>query len=108
MNRPIRIVICHDPIDDHDVYTEDIWWGEQPPSYVPGEILIVDRSKVAEVLRQARRRGKIFIRRKSAIVAVDAAVIGVSSAIGTAARRLTTHNRGVRGQKSGRALLARS
>ena len=85
MSRPIRIVAPRESTEDSDVLADQAAWGEQPPSYVPGEILIADRTKAAEILWEARRRGKVFVRRKSALVAIGAAVIGVSSAIGATA-----------------------
>lgn len=91
MSRSVRIVTSGEFSEPADVLADQAAWGEQPPSYVPGEILIDDRSKAAEVLREARRRGKTFVRRKSALVAVGAAVIGVSSAIGATAW-LATHD----------------
>lgn len=93
MSRPVRIVRPRDAEEDHDILTDQEAWGEQPPSYVPGEILIADRSKAAEILREARRRGKTFVRRKSALVAVGAAVIGVSSALGATAWLATREKR---------------
>ncbi len=93
MSRPVRIVMPRDVEADHDVLSDQAAWGEQPPSYVPGEILIADRSKAAEILREARRRGKTFVRRKSALVAVGAAVVGVSSALGATAWLATLEKR---------------
>lgn len=85
MSRPVRIIQPKDDIGPADWLADQHTWGEQPPDYVPGEILISDRSKAAEVLREARRRGKTFVRRKSSLVAVSAAIVGVSSAIGATA-----------------------
>lgn len=85
MSRSVRIIQPRDDTSPADWLAEQHAWGEQPPDYVPGEILISDRSKAAEVLREARRRGKTFVRRKSNLVAVSAAIVGVSSAIGATA-----------------------
>lgn len=94
MSRQIRIIQPREEeIGPADWLAEQHAWGEQPPSYVPGEILIADRSKAAEILREARRRGKVFVRRKSSIVAVSAAIVGVSSAIGASAWWTVQHDR---------------
>ena len=84
MSRPIRIIEQDESPDIHDVLADQAAWGEQPPSHVPGEILISDHPKVEEILAEARRRGKTIVERKSSLVAVGAALIGVSSAIGAA------------------------
>lgn len=94
MSRPIRIIQPRDEDSGPaDWLADQHAWGEQPPNYVPGEILIADRSKAAEILREARRRGKTFVRRKSNIVAVSAAIVGVSSAIGASAWWTAHHDR---------------
>lgn len=101
MSRPIRIVQSEDEASDfHDVLSDQAAWGEQPPSDVPGEILIDDRSKAEEILAEARRRGKMIVERKSALVAVGAAVVGVSSAIGAAAWWAAHHENRQKRKKS--------
>lgn len=101
MSRQIRIVQRDDPDTDiHDMLADQDAWGEQPPSHVPGEILIDDHSKAEEILAEARRRGKMIIERKSAIVAVGAAVVGVSSAIGAAAWWASHHESRKKRKKS--------
>lgn len=82
MSRPVRIVNAVE-FDPSDVLADQAAWGEQPPGHVPGEILINEQS--AAILHEAGRRGKTFVQRHSALVAIGAAVIGVSSAIGATA-----------------------
>lgn len=86
MNRTIRIIVRQDSIDDEECFLSDgTSWGEQPPDFVPGEILVHDRDKVADLLRRARRQGKVFRRRASSLVALDAMVVGASAALWGAA-----------------------
>ena len=84
MNRRPRIIVRPDSFEGYDLSSDENSWGEQPPTYVPGEILIVDPSKVSDAMREARCQGKTFILRKSALVGIDAAIVGIDSTIGSA------------------------